>query len=85
MSSANRVRMKQENHAVWLWLGWKRKERQITEGDLAVSYAWVIQHPKVDQSASVNRGITQKESRSDVLQGVGRVHSSNEAETCEPW
>jgi len=27
----------QENCAVWLRLGWKRKERQTTGGDLAVS------------------------------------------------
>lgn len=44
-----------------------------------------LQHPNAGQSASVNRGITQKESRSDVLQGVGGVHSSDEAETNEPW
>jgi len=85
MSSVDCVRMKQKNHAVWLRLGWKRKEGQITEGDLAVSGIRDIKHPNGGRSTSVNRGITQKESRSDVLQGVGRAHSSKEAETHEPW
>lgn len=84
MSSVDCVRMMQKKHAVWLRLGWKRKEGQITEGDLAVS-VYGLKHPSAGRSTSVNRGITQKESRSDVLQGVGRVHSSNEAETHEPW
>jgi len=56
----------------------------MIEGDLATFDAW-IQHPNEDQLQPINPGITNKEILSNVLQGVGRTHSSNEVEAYESW